>query len=119
MRQTLKQPPIQANESIYKYELVKVISSSDAKYNNTPVPTPVSSGNAGAIVQLEIDYETIACESGSEKQCFLVKEKGRKEYEIFNGCIYGFTYEAGNRYVLQARKNGDDYDFVKVIKKNL
>ncbi len=117
VRQTLKQPPIQANESIYKYELVKVISSSDAKYNNTPVPTPVSSVNAGVIVQLEIDYETIACESGSEKQCFLVKEKGRKEYEIFNGCIYGFTYEAGNRYVLQARKNGDDYDFVKVIKK--
>ncbi|MBK9328169.1 MAG: DUF4377 domain-containing protein [Sphingobacteriales bacterium] len=115
VRQTLKQPPIQANESIYKYELVKVMASTDSKYSNISVPTPTT--NTGAIVQIDLDYGTIACESGSEKQCFLLKEKGRKEYEIFNGCIYGFTYEAGNRYVLQARKNGEDYDFVKVIKK--
>lgn len=115
VRQTLKQPPIQANESIYKYELVKVITSSDSKYSNITVPAPITS--TGAIVQIDLDYGTIACESGSEKQCFLLKEKGRKEYEIFNGCIYGFTYEAGNRYILQARKNGEDYDFVKVIKK--
>ncbi len=115
VRQTLKQPPIQANESIYKYELVKVITSSDSKYSNISVPAPITS--TGAIVQIDLDYGTIACESGSEKQCFLLKEKGRKEYEIFNGCIYGFTYEAGNRYILQARKNGEDYDFIKVIKK--
>lgn len=117
VRQTLKQPPIQANESIYKYELVKVISSSDSRYVNTPAPSTAPTTNTGAIVQIDLDYGTIACESGSEKQCFLLKEKGRKEYEIFNGCIYGFTYEAGNRYVLQARRNGEDYDFVKVIKK--
>lgn len=115
VKKSLKSPPIKANESIYKYELVKINSTSDPKYQNTK---PGDQSYYGNIINIDIDYGTISCESGSEKQCYLVREKNQKDYEIFNGCIYGFTFEGGYRYTLQVKRNGLDYDLVKIVKKD-
>ncbi len=118
VKQEIKKPPINIDESVFKYVLVKIISKKDVTNKN--ILTPETSQNISSIITtIDIDYETVNCEYGTDKQCFLIKAKDQKEFEIFNGCVYGFTYEAGNRYNLTVKKNGSDYDFIKVNKKEL
>lgn len=77
VKQELKQPPIAANESIFKYVLLKIISKKPI--NNIPVnETPVTSTSK---IIYDINFEQVPCEDG--KYCLLVKEKGKKEFEIF------------------------------------
>ena len=115
VRQEIKQPPIKADESVFKYVLVKVVSAKNEQHSTTNS----SSGTNSVTTTIDIDFETIKCESLSNKECLLVKEKNKKEYEIFNGCIYGFTYEAGNRYNLTVSINNNDYNLIKINKKEL
>ncbi len=108
VKQQLKTPPIKADESIFKYVLVKINSKKAVKsesVSNTISTTSSSKSNAKTI---EVNFETVPC--GNGKQCMLVKEQGKKEFEIFDKTIYGFNYEAGNSYVLSV-KDADDGNY--------
>lgn len=118
VKQEIKQPPIALNESVFKYVLVKIISKKNVQ--------PTSSGTfnsqqpAGEKI-LEISFETVPCETDNTKACLLVKEQGKKEFEILNAIIYGFNYETGNSYqiIVKPTTNGNYYFVREISKKNI
>ncbi|MFN8237702.1 MAG: DUF4377 domain-containing protein [Chitinophagales bacterium] len=54
-----------------------------------------------------VDAETAACDN-SDNQCLLVKQPGRKEFEIFNESIEGFDYEKGYTYTIVVKQQLKD-----------
>jgi hypothetical protein len=112
VRQELKQPPIAANESIFKYVLIKIISKK-------PINQQINTASNTDITKkiFEINYETVPCEIG-DKKCLLVKEKGKKEFEIFNATIAGFNYQAGYSYEIEVKPTTDgNYYLVNELSK--
>lgn len=74
-----------------------------------------------------IDAETVPCENSSD-ECLLVKTSGKREFEIFNNTIEGFTYEKGSIYTIIVKQElkqppiavGESlfkYVFVKLVSK--
>lgn len=54
-----------------------------------------------------VDAETAACDN-SDNQCLLVKQPGRKEFEIYNEPIEGFNYEKGYTYTIVVKQQLKD-----------
>lgn len=121
VKQEIKQPPIAVGESVFKYVLVKIVSKKNVQkeypISSAAFSTPISANEK----ILEINFETVPCETGNSKSCLLVREQGKKEFEIFNTVIYGFNYEAGNNYQIIVKPTTDgNYYFVREIsKKNI
>jgi len=132
VKEEAKTPPIPADASIYNYTLVKVVSKKPlAKYSNTiNNPTkPLSGMNTSTTKTLIINESKGQCEGNPDAKCLLIKEQGKKEFEIFYQPIAGFTFEEGyrqtilvnERYVANpmVKQTEPIYTFVKVIKKEL
>ena len=115
VKQQLKEPPIAIDESIFKYVLVKIISK---KRENTNVENNSSVSSTSSIRTIEINYETIPCEADNSKNCLLIREKGKKEYEILNSTINGFEYQPGYSYVINVVEDkSGNYFLIKEISK--
>ncbi|HQV77494.1 MAG TPA: DUF4377 domain-containing protein [Chitinophagales bacterium] len=116
VKQEIKQPPIAAGESVFKYVLLKVIAQ---KSTYTPAETINNSNTSNNKSKFfDINYETVPCGSNYTQACLLLKEKGKSEFEIFEGSIYGFNYQAGYNYTIEVKETGNsNYYLVKEIKK--
>lgn len=111
VRQEVKSPPIQINESVFRYILVKVISK---KNRHGQIVT--KSTEEEKII--EVNYETLPCESDNSKTCLLIKEALAKEFEVLDGTIFGFDYKPGYNYVISVKvAPGSNYYFQKEISK--
>ena len=121
VKQTIKEPPIAAGESVFKYVLVKVVSKKSIAPIKTVVAPAVSNNNAGDKTKIfEINFETVPCDAPDTKACLLIKEKGKTEYEIFYGSIYGFNYQEGYNYTISVKETSNgNYYFVNEISKKL
>lgn len=119
VKQQLKTPPIKADESIFKYVLVKMNSKKAVKSEALSNAVSAISSSKSNAKTIEVNFETVPC--GNGKQCLLVKEQGKKEFEIFDKSIYGFNYEAGNTYVLSVKDASDGNYFLatEIIKKKV
>lgn len=115
VKQELKQPPIAAGESLFKYVLVKILTK---KSVNAPAPVVSESTTspASAKIIFEVNYESVPCEAN--KNCLLIREKGKKEFELFQGNIAGFNYQPGYSYVIEVKPTIDgNYYFVNEVSK--
>lgn len=112
VKQEIKKPPIAANESVFKYVLVKIVSQKQL----TPAPS-VTSTNSQII--FEVNFESLPCEEDPSKSCLLIRKKGAKEFEILNASIYGFNYENGYTYMIAVKptSNGNYYLVNEISKK--
>lgn len=116
VKQAIKQPPIAVGESVFKYVLVKINSQKNKLIQSDKINNNTSYDNTAQKI-LDINFETVPCESNS-KYCLLIKEKGKTEYEIFNGNIYGFNYQPGYAYTIAVKEtNYGEYYLVKEINK--
>lgn len=116
VKQELKQPPIGVGESIYKYVLVRVVSKKSANSTNATTNSTTYTSSAQKI--FEVNYETVPCEDDNSKSCLLVKEKGKKEFEILNATISGFNYKPGYSYIIAVKATNDgNYYLVNEISK--
>lgn len=104
VKETLKTPPIPADASIYNYTLVKVASKKAIKgYNNTATinnSKPLSGMNVSLTKTLIVNEEKAQCEGNPDAKCLLIKEEGKKEFEVFYQDIEGFTFNEGYRQTL-------------------
>lgn len=117
VRQEIKQPPIAVGESVFKYVLIKIISKKPVN-NNSGTTTVTSSSNSQQKI-FEVNFETVPCETDNSKTCLLVKEKGRKEFEILNATIYGFNYQPGYSYTIAVKETSNgNYYLVNEINKS-
>lgn len=116
VKQELKQPPIAANESMFKYVLVKIISKKPIAPVTPIAETPVA--NTSSKIIFDVNFETVPCETNNNG-CFLIKERGKKEYEIFQGTIAGFDYQPGYNYTIEVKPtiNGNYYLVSELNKK--
>ncbi len=118
VRQEIKQPPIAVGESVFKFVLIKIISKKPVNNITTTASNSTVSNSTQKI--FEVNFETVPCESDNSKTCLLVKEKGKKEYEILNATIYGFNYQPGYSYVIAVKETSNgNYYLVNEISKNL
>lgn len=116
VKQEIKQPPIAAGESVFKYVLLKIISQKSVNYTSNIVSN--QSTTAAKNIRLDVNFQTVPCGGNYSETCLLVKETGKKEYEIWNASIYGFIYESGYNYTIEVSPVGDgNYYFVKEISK--
>jgi heat shock protein HslJ len=103
VRKETKTPPIPANASIYNYSLVKVVSKkATTGYSNTfnePKKT-ISSMSESHVKTLIVNEEKAPCSGSAEKKCLLVKEDGKKTFELFYHDIKGFNFERGYRQTI-------------------
>jgi hypothetical protein len=51
-----------------------------------------------------VDAQLGKCEGVTTRQCMLVKQQGKKEFELFYDTIRGFDYREGFVYVIQVKK---------------
>lgn len=132
VKEEAKTPPIPADASIYNYTLVKIVAKKPiAKYSNSTDNNskPLSGMNTYTTKTLVINESKGPCEGNPDAKCLLIKEQGKKEFEIFYQNIEGFTFEEGyrqtilvnERYVANPmiKQTEPIYKLVKVIKKEL
>ena len=112
VKQEIKKPPIAANESVFKYVLVKIVSQKQ------PTPAPSVTSTSSQII-FEVNFESLPCEEDPSKSCLLIRKKGAKEFEILNASIYGFNYENGYTYMIAVKptSNGNYYLVNEISKK--
>ena len=116
VKQEIKQPPIAAGESVFKYVLVKINSKKAINIPTENVSSTSTSTNAKQKI-LEINFETVPCDNAN-KYCLLVKEKGKNEFEILYATIYGFNYQPGYSYTIAVKETTDgNYYLVNEINK--
>ncbi|MEZ5054577.1 MAG: DUF4377 domain-containing protein [Chitinophagales bacterium] len=116
VKQEIKQPPIAAGESVFKYVLLKIISQKSINYPSNIVSNTTTTASKN--IRLDVNFQTVPCGGNYSETCLLVKETGKKEYEIWNASIYGFIYESGYNYTIEVSPVGDgNYYFVKEISK--
>ncbi len=116
VKQEIKQPPIAAGESVFKYVLLKINSQKSVNYTTNVVSKPMTTTSKN--IRLDVNFQTVPCGGNYAETCLLVKESGRKEFEIFNASIYGFNYESGFNYTIEVSEVGDgNYYFIKEISK--
>ncbi|MDB5228365.1 MAG: hypothetical protein JWN78_2558 [Bacteroidota bacterium] len=100
VRQEAKTPPIPANASVYNYSLVKVVSKKAMPgFSNTFTPSQTS--NSGAVKTIVVNEEKAPCSGGDKRRCLLIKEEGKKTFELYYTDISGFNFEPGYRQTLQ------------------
>ena len=116
VKQEIKKPPIAIGESILKYVLVKIISK---KPKSNPIILNNNPASSSTQKIFEVNFETVPCETENSKSCLLVKEKGKKEFEILNATIYGFNYQPGYIYTIAVKEtsNGNYYLVNEISKK--
>ncbi len=104
VNEELKTPPIPADASMYKYKLVKVISKKPTVgYSNTTTienKKPLSGMNVSTTKTLIINEEKVQCEGNPDAKCLLIKEEGKKEFEVFYQDIEGFVFQEGYRQTI-------------------
>lgn len=119
VKQEIKQPPIAIGESVFKYVLVKIVSKKSININSNPINS-IGSANSSQQKIFEVNFETVPCESDNSKNCLLVKEKGKKEFEILNATIFGFNYQPGYSYLIAVKEtNNGNYYLADEISKKL
>ena len=130
VKQVPKTPPVPVNVSVYNYVLVKVVSKkSTAGYSNTTedVKKPLSGLTVSSTKTLVVNEEKATCSGIAENKCLLIKEPGKKEFELFYQDIEGFVFEPGyrqtilvsERYIPNAmvKEAQPVYSLIKVISK--
>lgn len=118
VRQEFKQPPIAVGESVFKYVLVKIVSKKPVI--NKPAPLPVNTAANSQQKIFEVNFEGVPCEIDNSQICLLVKEKGKKEYEILNATIEGFNFQPGYAYVITVKPTTDgNFTLINEISKKL
>lgn len=132
VKAALKASPFPADASMYTYTLVKVVSKKPiAGYANTTVDNkkPLSGMNVSQTKTLVINEEKGQCEGNADTKCLLIKEEGKKEFEIFYQSIEGFVFEEGYRQTISVseryvanpmvKQTEPIYTLIKVLKKEL
>lgn len=100
VRQEAKTPPIPANASVYNYSLVKVVSKKAMPgFSNTTTPSQPT--HSGAVKTIIVNEEKAPCSGGDKRRCLLIKEEGKKTFELYYTDIAGFNFEPGYRQTLQ------------------
>ncbi len=136
VREELKSPPIAADESLFKYVYVKTVSkksvnpsasTTNASSTSSTPSLPKQTANLMKQVVLVVNEEKAPCEGNPDAQCLMIKQQGKKEYEIFYQPIDGFTHEQGFRQTILVKERPVDnpmvkqtvpiYTLIKVIKK--
>ncbi|WP_230978984.1 DUF4377 domain-containing protein [Flavobacterium supellecticarium] len=96
-------PP--ADAPSVKYVLVNEISKTAKTSEGLPakVETPVTQTFRITVASQQAD-----CTGVAPQKCFLIKKDGQKDWEFLYSGIEGFTYEAGNEYVLEVKEEKID-----------
>lgn len=79
-------------------------SAAKTKASNTPVKKSKIRQLAPDVETWTVDAQLGKCEGATTMQCMLVKEQGKKEFELFYDTIRGFDYREGFVYVIQVKK---------------
>lgn len=109
-----KTPPVPADASIYDYKLVKVVSKKAIPgYTTTPPVKPTAETGSTVVVTLVVNEDKAPCSGLVDNNCLLIKEEGKKEFELFYQDIAGFEFEDGVRQTIQVRKRIVDNPYEK------
>lgn len=133
VKRIAKTPPIPADASAYTYQLVKIVSKKKVEgfiqpTTNKPENTMQEENQQGfKMTTLVVNEEKAPCNGNPNAQCLLIKQEGKKTFEIFYQNIHGFTFEPGfrqtilvkERYVSNPmiKQTEPIYSLVKVIEK--
>lgn len=117
VKKEMKSPPINVDESVYKYVLYKMISKKDANgkaivtaVEETPKPKIMDKNTTTRLI---INEEQGHCDGIPENYCLLIKKPNDKDFEIFYQNIPGFKFERGYRQTILVHERHVDNPLVK------
>jgi hypothetical protein len=76
--------------------------------DSTTAPTEAPLAEASDVFTLYVGPRLVECMGVGPQMCMLIKESQDAEYALFYDAIEGFTYEEGNEYQLEVRRESID-----------